>query len=196
MSNDRIHLDPRTLRGLAHPLRVRILTLLRDNGPSTATLLAQRLGLSSAATSYHLRQLSLYGFVADEPEQGTGRERWWHAVHRGTTVDRVDPESFGDFEIYLRAIAAEYAARMDRAISEMPTRPAPWAHVGTLSSWTRQLDPAETQAMLAELTEVIDRYRLADPDVADPEGTTRVHVQLQVLPVFDEVQPVIDEVQP
>ncbi|MDI1464548.1 helix-turn-helix domain-containing protein [Catellatospora sp. KI3] len=188
MSNDRIHLDPRTLRGLAHPLRVRILQLLRDHGPSTATLLAQQLGLSSAATSYHLRQLSLYGFVADEPEQGTGRERWWRAVHRGTTVDRVDPESFPDFEIYLRAVAAEYAARIDRAISEIPTRPTAWANVGTLSDWTRQLDPAETEAMLAELVEVVDRYRRADPDTPAPDGTRRVQVQLQVLPVFDEVR--------
>ncbi|WP_212825219.1 helix-turn-helix domain-containing protein [Catellatospora sp. TT07R-123] len=188
MTDDRISLDPRTLRGLAHPLRVRILQLLRDSGPSTATLLAQRLGLSSAATSYHLRQLSLYGFVTDETEQASGRERWWRAVHRGTTVDRVDPDSYGDFEIYLRAVAAEYAARMDRAISELPTRPADWANVGTLSDWTRQLDPAETEALLAELTEVIDRYRRAEPGSCAPEGTRRVQVQLQVLPVFDEVQ--------
>jgi DNA-binding transcriptional ArsR family regulator len=55
---DTVRLDARNLRGLAHPVRVRMLGLLRTEGPSTATLLGERLGLSSAATSYHLRQLA------------------------------------------------------------------------------------------------------------------------------------------
>ena len=37
------HLDDRALRALAHPLRLRILSLLRHDGPATATLLAARL---------------------------------------------------------------------------------------------------------------------------------------------------------
>nr|WP_284288313.1 helix-turn-helix domain-containing protein [Angustibacter aerolatus] len=41
---------------MAHPLRVRILGMLRSDGADTATGLANRLGLSSAATAYHLRQ--------------------------------------------------------------------------------------------------------------------------------------------
>ncbi|BBJ43426.1 hypothetical protein SSPO_061440 [Streptomyces antimycoticus] len=77
-------LDPRTLRGLAHPLRMRLLTALREYGPATASQLAARLGESSGATSYHLRQLATYGFVEDDPERGKGRERWWKAAHRGT----------------------------------------------------------------------------------------------------------------
>ena len=50
-------LDAHNLRGLVHPLRAKILTMLRESGPATATMLAERLGESSAATSYHLRQL-------------------------------------------------------------------------------------------------------------------------------------------
>ena len=67
--------DARTLRGLAHPVRVRIIGMLRQDGPSTATKLGERLGLSSAATSYHLRQLATYGFIAEADELGQGRER-------------------------------------------------------------------------------------------------------------------------
>jgi DNA-binding transcriptional ArsR family regulator len=55
---DAVMLDPHNLRGLAHPLRVRLLGLLRSDGSSTATRLAERLGQSSGATSYHLRQLA------------------------------------------------------------------------------------------------------------------------------------------
>ena len=38
------HLDARSLKLLAHPLRVRIVGSLRADGPATATLLGERLG--------------------------------------------------------------------------------------------------------------------------------------------------------
>ena len=75
--SDASDLDPRRLRALAHPLRIQLLSLLRKDGPATATLLAKRLGESSGATSYHLRQLAAYAFVEDDPERSkAGRERW------------------------------------------------------------------------------------------------------------------------
>src|SRR5688572_10834361 len=70
-------LDLESLKGLAHPLRVKILDLLSTYGPATATGLAERLGESSGATSYHLRQLARHGFVREVEGRGTGRERWW-----------------------------------------------------------------------------------------------------------------------
>ena len=54
------HLDARSLRGLAHPLRMRLLSALRRGGPATASQLAEKLGESSGATSYHLRQLAAH----------------------------------------------------------------------------------------------------------------------------------------
>jgi DNA-binding transcriptional ArsR family regulator len=48
--------DPTALRALSHPVRLRMLGLLRSEGPSTASRLAERLGLNSGATSYHLRK--------------------------------------------------------------------------------------------------------------------------------------------
>lgn len=65
--------DIRTLRALAHPLRNRLLGLLRLEGPSTATLLGARVGESSGWTSYHLRQLATYGFVEEVQGRGAGR---------------------------------------------------------------------------------------------------------------------------
>ncbi len=177
-----ISLDPRTLRGLAHPVRVQMLGMLRERGPSTATLLAAQLGLSSAATSYHLRQLAQHGFIVEDTERGNARERWWRAAHRRTTVSDVAPESYGDFEIYLRAVTTQYAARVDRAISEYATRPEQWVHVGTFSDWSRRLTPEETTAMQDELIEVINRYRRDEPEIPAPGGAARVVVQLQVMP--------------
>jgi predicted ArsR family transcriptional regulator len=45
---------------------MRILGSLREFGPATASALADRLGESSGATSYHLRQLASFGFVEEE----------------------------------------------------------------------------------------------------------------------------------
>src|SRR5688500_6844050 len=83
-------LDTRSLRALAHPVRVRLLTLLREDGGSTATKLAERLQLNSGATSYHLRQLAAAGLVEEDADRGNARERWWRSVHRGTNSDPYD----------------------------------------------------------------------------------------------------------
>ena len=72
--------DVRALRALAHPLRNRLLGLLRLEGPSTATLLGARLGESSGSTSHHLRQLAASGFVEEVPGHGAGRG--WQARRR------------------------------------------------------------------------------------------------------------------
>ena len=51
-------LDASALKALAHPLRVRILDLLAERGPQTASSLAALIGESSGVTSYHLRALA------------------------------------------------------------------------------------------------------------------------------------------
>ncbi|MFB9963668.1 ArsR/SmtB family transcription factor [Sinosporangium siamense] len=77
--------DPRTLKAVSHPLRVRMLGLLRAEGPATASELGRLVGESSGATSYHLRELAKYGFIEDDPGPRVGRERRWRAVHRYTS---------------------------------------------------------------------------------------------------------------
>jgi DNA-binding transcriptional ArsR family regulator len=78
--------DLDSLKGLAHPLRVQILDVLSTYGNFTASGLADRLGESSGATSYHLRQLERHGFVREVEGKGTGRERWWERVPGGISL--------------------------------------------------------------------------------------------------------------
>ncbi|MTE21314.1 helix-turn-helix domain-containing protein [Streptomyces sp. TRM43335] len=80
--------DAAALKALTHPLRVRLLGLLREDGPATATELAARTDESSASTSYHLRVLAKYAFVA-EAEHRDGRERRWRAVDSLTSWDNA-----------------------------------------------------------------------------------------------------------
>ena len=58
--------SPQQMKALTHPVRVRMLGMLRIDGPATATTLADRLGLNTGATSYHLRQLAQAGFVVED----------------------------------------------------------------------------------------------------------------------------------
>ena len=81
MELSRITPGPAGLKALSHPVRLRMLGLLRAEGPATATALAARLGLNSGATSYHLRQLAAHGFVEDDASRGNGRDPWWRAAH-------------------------------------------------------------------------------------------------------------------
>src|SRR3954451_21753322 len=82
--------DPEALEALAHPLRGRLLGLLRSDGPATARGLATQVGESSGVTSYHLRKLADAGFVEEDAGRGTRRERWWRAVHTATSWSPSD----------------------------------------------------------------------------------------------------------
>lgn len=91
---DRRISDPKTLRAMAHPLRMRLLELLAVHGPATATELGGRVGESPANCSWHLRQLAAAGFI-EEAEGGTGRQRIWELAKTGhsyATSPEDDPE--------------------------------------------------------------------------------------------------------
>ena len=100
---------PQMLRALSHPTRLRMLGMLRIDGPATATSLAARLGINTGQTSYHLRQLAQHGFVVDDAERGNGRERWWKAAHQSTIAgdDAARPEDRRRWTPTCRPIAVD-----------------------------------------------------------------------------------------
>ena len=70
------------MRALAHPVRIRIVSLLANQGPARATDLGDALGLAPNAVSYHLKSLAKAGLVEQAPEASADkRERWWRASH-------------------------------------------------------------------------------------------------------------------
>ena len=185
-SDDGIRLDPRNLKGLAHPLRVRLLGSLREDGPATASLLAARLGESSGATSYHLRQLEGFGFIEEDAGRGKGRERWWRASHRNTRFEEAeltrDPAAALLGTGYLRAVAGASAGRMLDWIEALPSVPEAWSRAGALNDWALRLTPGQARALGEELAAVIQRYPGHDPEEPPVAGTAFVSVQFQILP--------------
>lgn len=159
------------MRALAHPLRLALLDMLRFEGPATATLLARRLGESSGATSYHLRQLARYGYVEEAPRPGGGRERWWR--YRERRVVTVGGESTS-----ARTLLAELLSREAHALDRFlagPPRSAEWDAAAFFQSRALRLTAAELTELRTGIEEVTARFRPADAGGA-PEGASPVRV--------------------
>lgn len=82
--------DP-VLRALAHPVRLRMLSLMWP-GPMSAAELARELDISHALASQHLRRLDTVGLVelAEERMRRGGRERRYRTVHGTPLSDQHD----------------------------------------------------------------------------------------------------------
>ncbi|MDX6247007.1 MAG: hypothetical protein QOF10_367 [Kribbellaceae bacterium] len=180
---DVVSLEGAQLRALAHPMRNRMLGLLRFYGPATATTLASRLGVNTGATSYHLRQLADAGLVVEDDARGNARDRWWKSAHRGTYFDssemlETEPELALGF---LHGIGQIYSENMFRAIDELQTQTPEWRDASLLSDYMFHLTPAQLAAMKDELLAVLDKYRT---DLSEPlaDGAEQVSVQIQAFP--------------
>ncbi|MGG7574824.1 helix-turn-helix domain-containing protein [Streptomyces sirii] len=180
-------MDARSLRGLAHPLRMRILDLLALDGPDTATGLGRRLGENTGTVSWHLRHLADHGFIEEETGRGTKRERWWKAVRAARRLDtndfRDDPDSRGALSVYLHETVQRDFEQVTTYLAE-DWDPC-WRDAGTLlRRQDLRLTPRQLKALNDELEQVIDRYRNPDPDPAGTAGEDArpVLVQLQSFP--------------
>ncbi|MCP3756272.1 transcriptional regulator [Streptomyces sp. TBY4] len=176
-------LDAHSLRGLAHPLRIRLLGDLRLHGPATASQLAERLGESSGATSYHLRQLAAYGFVEDAPEHGKGRERWWRPSQDGTSFDEsliydTDPTTRGAAEVFLTEIAKIHAQELATWMSDAPSWPVEWRRASDLSDFALQLTAEQSLELVHKMHELVNSYR----DLPPTEGTETVRFHTHAFP--------------
>ena len=170
-------LDARSLRALAHPLRMDILDTLKADGPATSTTLAERLGESTGTLSWHLRLLAEHGFIEEDVDRGTKRERWWRAVDERQNLDPADVQGESALGVYLGAIVKRDFERAEQFLSEQWD--PEWQSAATLSDWQDLRLSAEQLAELnRELLALVDRYANAPHN---PEGSP-VTVQIQSFP--------------
>jgi DNA-binding transcriptional ArsR family regulator len=160
----RTRIDARALRVLAHPLRSRLLGVLRVDGPATATTLARVLETNSGATSYHLRKLGEVGLV-EEDDSGVGRERVWrsaHDVHGWSVSDFAgDPDSEAAREWLESEYFTIFVDNARRWAEEAPRWPLEWRDAAESSDSVLWLTARELTALHRELGEVIERHQLA-----------------------------------
>ena len=179
--------DVRALRALSHPLRNRLLGILRLDGPSTATRLGQRVGESSGSTSYHLRQLAAYGFVEELEGHGTGRERWWRARHRMTSwraEDLLAQEDGAQVQDEMTRLQLDGHARVLQAwLAQRDELDPVWATAASLNDYGLRLTPGEARRLADELGAVLDRWMQAHPADQRRDGTEIVSVLLDLVPL-------------
>ncbi|MFI7605245.1 ArsR/SmtB family transcription factor [Micromonospora sp. NPDC049366] len=107
--------DSRVLAAMAHPLRRRLMDVLKVHGPSTVGQLAERTGQAPANVSHHLKVLAGAELVAEAPDLARDRrERWWQLVNRGLRWSNSDFDS----DPAGRAVAdAATSLNLDRHVS-------------------------------------------------------------------------------
>ena len=182
-TGERRELGPEQLKALTHPLRLAILRVLRSAGPATATALAQRLGESSGATSYHLRQLARYGFVEEVPDSGDRRDRWWRAAFGGHSVDTGkwfdDPEDRSIVSLYQAQVVRGYAERAVNFVTEQSAGEwsREWVDAADLSDFKLRLTPAQLARLRTRMHALVESF-----GKYDSAGAEAVSVQVIAFP--------------
>ncbi|CAL9384136.1 hypothetical protein SUDANB6_01122 [Streptomyces sp. enrichment culture] len=165
--------DAAALKALTHPLRIRLLGMLRQDGPATASELAVRIGETSASTSYHLRVLAKYAFVA-EAEHRDRRERRWRAAHSVTSWSNkameVTPGGRAWAGLSRRVQIEHLEASLVR--HEADIADGRLGQEWVEPSGINDVMPRLTPESLAELWETLDRKleELAARDAEDPRA--------------------------
>ncbi|MFE7050983.1 helix-turn-helix domain-containing protein [Streptomyces californicus] len=181
----RIHnVDARTLRAVAHPLRLRLLNALREFGPATASGLGERLGESSGATSYHLRQMAEAGLVEDAPELGKGRERWWRSVHDGSIFEssafrqHADPAVRGAIDFVLHETATSHAEELNAWLGTVGDWSDAWQRSWDMSDFKIRLTPDLAMELSRKMHELVESYRDTVPEDTEDSAVVRTHLHL------------------
>lgn len=207
-TQDNVVSDTAVLQGISHPLRLRLLGLLRTHGPSTATRLAEQCDVSSGLTSYHLRQLAATGLVtdaeaADVPGAHTtgGRQRWWKAVGRSmftSTPAADDEEALAITDEFTHAALAATNANARRWLSVAHSWPDQWRETVDFSDVALRLTHEEAAQLGTDIASVLARYRrlespgqpTSDADTDDNDAdTVIVWAQYQIFPLADQDPP-------
>jgi predicted ArsR family transcriptional regulator len=160
---------PQMLRALAHPTRLKMLGMLRIDGPATATTLATRLGINTGQTSYHLRQLAQHGFVVDDDERGNGRDRWWKAAHQSTITGDMPtrPEDREALDAYMQTVAVIYTQQLQAAVEEMPLLPLRWREASTLSDYHVRVTAEHAEQLTSKMHDLFMELREDEDDDTD-----------------------------
>ena len=181
--------DPRTIRAIAHPVRMALLEAIEQSESKTltATQASELLGESPANCAFHLRTLAKYGFL-EEAGGGRGRERPWRASFRTLELKPpwLDPES----RLAVEAAATVWIDRwLDRArvrIRRALGFPAEWQEATIASERVLRLTAAEAVQLASEMHALWERYRERDDDPSlRPPGSLRYEVLAFGYPVED-----------
>ena len=156
--------DARVLAALAHPLRRRLMDVLRVHGPATASVLAERTEQHVGNVSHHIRALAEVGLVEEAPELAKDRrERWWRLVARSL---RWSGEALSDDPAEEAIAQAVQSLTIDRHAGYVRAWFAaddaarePWRSTAFAVEKWMHLTADELGELSRDIDEVLARYR-------------------------------------
>ncbi len=170
------------LRAGAHPVRLRILSLLTGAELSAAEI-ARELDLTHANASYHLRVLASAGMVVEAGEErirGGVAKRYRHPWEHKTVSSKGRPTDPAERELYVRAMAEELVRRSRLRSPGTPTAltdaelwvtPEVWQRVWDLVEEASTLLHAEAKPARTEgtihVTMTAGMFQMADSQEGD-----------------------------
>lgn len=166
--------DSRVLAAMSHPLRRRLMDVLKVYGPATASALADRTDQAVANISHHLKVLGAAGLIVEAPELAKDRrERWWRLA--APTIRWVTGD-FDDDPARQAVADAAVSLNLDRQVSLVRAwyavreeRPA-WNGAAFSAGKWLHLTPAELGELEQQILAVLDRWEQRNlPD----DGQTR-----------------------
>lgn len=177
--------DTRTLRALAHPVRIALIEELSLGGAMTATEVGERIGESPTTCSFHLRQLAKYGFV-EEAGGGRGRARPWRMTSVGMSIAAArDPEAEIAAGAVVRLFRERQLGRYRTWLETKAAYPRRWQEAATDNQHVFYLTVEELEQLNQELTtSLLPRFRerLTDPS-RRPPGSVPVEMLVMSYPM-------------
>lgn len=168
--------DPKAMRALAHPLRIRLLELVAVHGPITAARCAEFVDQSPSNCSFHLRTLAEHGYIERTPGK-TARDRPWQIVDVNQNWAREPEEPKA--RAATTALSDVFQEWEFSRIREGRHLPVPEAWQGHLmeAGATLFLTPDEASSFAEEYRRLIEPYipRITDP-AARPDESAPVRV--------------------
>lgn len=158
--------DSKVLAAMSHPLRRRLLDVLRVDGPSTASVLAEKTGQAVGNVSHHLKTLAASDLVEEAPELARDRrERWWRKADHAVAWS---PSDFPDDPV---AAAAE-SLILERQVSmarqwfaERESYPEEWHRAAFVTDSWAKLSVAELAELEGKILALVKEY--SDREVPD-----------------------------
>src|SRR5690606_32746197 len=179
-------LDIEALKALAHPLRVKIFDALATFGAATASGLGERLGESSGATSYHLRQLAKHNLVREVEGRGNARERWWERTPGGIMLNADDESDAARHATEI--VAKEWQSARERLLNDFLLQgpgglTKEWMEASTVNTANLAATVEDVDEFMEKISKLISDFADAHRDRTIP-GTRPVQIQFSIFPVI------------
>ncbi len=173
--------DSAVLAALAHPLRRRLMDVLRVYGPSTVSVLAERTGQAVGNVSHHLKVLGASDLIEEAPELAHNRrERWYRLVSgalRWSSRDFQDDPAAAALADTIEAMTLDQQVSVVKNWLATPDEEkGAWGDSTFMTDKWLRLTPRQLARLGDELSELLRRWADQPPDEFDNDESEAVLV--------------------